>query len=249
MWMVARFSPFEWELSSPSKIREMYDGDCECENPNNFKTEHHCCEMITTTDQKVITTKRHQTIETICGHHNRCNNNKNFNHFKYSSSTFTLAICNDENCLEKHNAEDYFNNHMYRNSYYMKNFHDNPLLLAGHDNETCDEIENDVEMMSDELNLERSVTITPRSRDILLDEEPCPNVFYEEDDAAMTTDDDSLSSNEIELTTFHNDFSLYNSFWYMIGTLMQGSDLHPKVSFHIFYVKFFVCDMLVHSLQ
>lgn len=221
MWMVARFSPFEWELSSPNKVRELYVTDCECARPE-FQS-HNCCAHNTTTDQNVITRTKRQTIETICAH-------KNFNHFnqqqQYSSSALTLAICNDENCLNKHNAEDYFNSHLYRNSYYMKNFHDN--------NETSDEIALENDDFSDELNLEHSgttTTITPRSRDILLDDEPI-DVFYEDNEDACT-DDDSISSNEIELTTFHNDFTFYNSFWYMIGTLMQGSDLHPKVSFHI----------------
>lgn len=242
MWMVARFSPFEWELSSPNKIRELYVTDCECTSGGGINHQlaslghlhsHDCC--TDNTDQNVITTKR-QTIETICAH-------KNINHFKYSSSTLTLAICNDENCLNKHNAEDYFNSYMYRNSYYMKNFHDNS---THHDNETSGEdgdeiaLENDNlsnAMFSDESILEHSVTITPRSRDILLDEPV--TTFYEDNDDALT--DDSISSNEIELTTFHNDFTFYNSFWYMIGTLMQGSDLHPKVSF--FYKNFFVVDL------
>lgn len=38
--------------------------------------------------------------------------------------------------------------------------------------------------------------------------------------------------NETELLSSTNDFTLSNSFWFMIGTLMGGSDLNPKVIHH-----------------
>lgn len=219
MWMVARFSPFEWELSSPNKIQELYVTDCECNSGGASSHLHRCTSVEDDKDQHVITAKR-QTIETICAHNN-------FNHFQYSTSTLTLAMCNDETCLHKQHAEDYFNSHMYRNSYYMKNFHDNSMTT--HETDEIAFEHDDDGMFCDELNLEHSATITPRSRDILLADE------HEHGLTDALTDDDSISSNEIELTTFHNDFTFYNSFWYMIGTLMQGSDLHPKVSFHFYY--------------
>lgn len=200
MWMVARFSPFEWELSSPSKVQELTD--CECNAQKVRYDDHECC---ADDDHQIITSK---AIEKICVH----GSNKNFNQFE-----FNVALCNDDNCLHnKFNAEtDYFNSHMYRNSYYMKNFHD-----EGHGGDLDDLMS--MGMLSDE---QHSMTITPRSRDIL----------FEGEAAAAADDDMSISSNEIELTTFHNDFTFNNSFWYMIGTLMQGSDLHPKVSFHYFF--------------
>lgn len=46
------------------------------------------------------------------------------------------------------------------------------------------------------------------------------------------------SHNETELLCSKNDFTLSNSFWFMIGTLMQqGSDLNPKVKEFPLFVK------------
>lgn len=47
------------------------------------------------------------------------------------------------------------------------------------------------------------------------------------------TTNDLANENEIELTLFQNDFTLINSFWYTIGTLMAGTDLNPKVFMHV----------------
>uniref|UniRef100_A0A336LKS7 CSON010117 protein n=1 Tax=Culicoides sonorensis TaxID=179676 RepID=A0A336LKS7_CULSO len=223
MWMVARFSPFEWELSSPNKIRELYVTDCGCldtTHDNALIVDPNECSF----DTKELSEFQDRS-ETTCGHN-------------YNNSTFTLAICNDENCVSKHNAEEYFNSHMYRNSYYMKNFRDGNMeddddeLITMEEN---DDLSNTI--ISEELNnMQHSVTTTmplappSRSHDILLDEVHRHISCYDHHDDVDAMTDDSISSNEIELTTFHNDFTLYNSFWYMIGTLMQGSDLHPKAT-------------------
>lgn len=45
-------------------------------------------------------------------------------------------------------------------------------------------------------------------------------------------DDGHTGGHETELLSIENDFTLTNSFWFAIGTLMQqGSDLNPKVVF------------------
>jgi hypothetical protein len=43
---------------------------------------------------------------------------------------------------------------------------------------------------------------------------------------------DDHAGHNIELISYENNFNLYNSFWWAMGTLIQTtSDLHPKVSF------------------
>lgn len=64
------------------------------------------------------------------------------------------------------------------------------------------------------------------------------------------TTDDFANEDEIELTLFHNDFTLINSFWYTIGTLMASTDLNPKVFMHVYYffseawqILFYFCSI------
>jgi hypothetical protein len=48
--------------------------------------------------------------------------------------------------------------------------------------------------------------------------------------------------NATELICLKNDFTLKNSFWFTLGTLLQqGSDLNPKVKDDLKYVLFLIC--------
>lgn len=65
------------------------------------------------------------------------------------------------------------------------------------------------------------------------------------DDIIVDKDDEYLGCNEthddIHLNCYINEFTLFNSFWFTIGTLMQqGSDLNPKVVF-IHIISMYKC--------
>lgn len=175
MWIVARFSPFEWEIATSTKVkrisrrvREYYVDDCYCSHDNgiNELSRSQCCEED--------------------------------------------VAAAEENCNQRL-ANEYFNN--YRSSY-VRDF------------QSSESYEDDD--LSDEL-IERAEPAAALE-DVYHDDCCGSNEHLNQLSGII---DECTNESEIELTTFHNDFTLINSFWYTIGTLMAGSDLHPKVFMHI----------------
>lgn len=179
MWIVARFSPFEWEIATSTKVkrvsrrvREYFVDDCECDH--DTAAERQCCED--------------DIIEEF-----------------------------DQNC--DHCASEYFHNY---HSSYAADFHscteaDDDCATDGDDERSIDEA-----LLSCRQELQ---PLTKSNNEI-------NQIDY--DDGHFF--DECTNESEIELTTFHNNFTLINSFWYTIGTLMAGSDLHPKVFMHEIFI-------------
>ena len=66
-----------------------------------------------------------------------------------------------------------------------------------------------------------------------------PNSF-----STYALDDEHDEMGDIELISYENNFNLYNSFWWAMGTLIQTtSDLYPKVFFLHFFLETFLCDV------
>lgn len=292
MWIVARFSPFEWNAISATKyhrvarrVRELYEDNCVCEDVDI--THGLCCEVEELLEQQ----HHHQMIGT--GHV--------FSQFRYS----TCTGCSDENC-----GRNYFNNDAYQSHLYVHQFQvevtatdedsncepppppsplppdndatsttvvaveavDNSFLmrcedLPAIDSQTTDSVasESPANMNFNDVDFERPMQQQdqykqqqqqqqqeqysdeddmkslppPPPEDLLLETRHYVSsgsavVDNQSINFDLTTDDFAANEDEIELTLFHNDFTLINSFWYTIGTLMAGSDLNPKVFMHVF---------------
>lgn len=82
------------------------------------------------------------------------------------------------------------------------------------------------------------------------------NHFHFSDYIGDVDDDDSDGFhdldylNETELICIENDFTLRNSFWFTIGSLLQqGSDLSPKVIYFYFLFFLFVFNKTGSALE
>lgn len=213
MWIVARFSPFEWEIATNTKVkrvsrrvREYYVDDCNCDDDNHD-----------------IHEQQHQPHN-----NNQC------------CTTSNIVVEDLVHSCEQRYANEYFNN--YRSSY-VRDFHSS---------ESFEEDEDETSVHDGLIEHHHHQQQQHQQRHPL-DDNDCSNEGLNHLSGFI---DECTNESEIELTTFHNDFTLINSFWYTIGTLMAGSDLHPKVFMHENFQSFpsprytySVAAILLYTLQ
>lgn len=116
-----------------------------------------------------------------------------------------------------------------------------------HDDDDDDHVDNDddVDGHFDE-NQEKDVCRTaPPPPDVVCVQPMCHSNHPEEDDGVEWDEEYEehhrcADADTAELLCIENDFTLVNSFWFAIGTLMQqGSDLNPKVCYILLRLFFF----------
>lgn len=279
LWVVARFSPFEWEITKPPtcdndlvdectrRPRRTQMQRCDCmhadgianetkqSNVNN-NSESRCnrtanvnrskCRSNSCSDSETSTCNDVNSVEGIrLLTYDECDNELNTQSDMESDDDDDDSdlILFERNNYEASHGDDANNKHDYKcikthcastqhNTRYHQHRHDSHVLTrastptptAATTTATADE--SDTTVCAEEF-----CEFHGNCREIGIDEwHSCDYV-----------DCDGLQ--ETQLLSSQNDFTLKNSFWFTIGTLMQTSDLNPKV----FPFNSISCNFLIYD--
>lgn len=140
-----------------------------------------------------------------------------------------------------HHHHSHSHNHSHSHSYCHNNRDDDIPNFNGNLNENInyyDEIDVDVDVNIDNNKNDKN----DNQKRLVYDKEEvqllsCNHMINDNTDDNIYNDlnqhnhnNDDEDENYIEILSIENDFTLKNSFWFIIGTLLQqGSDLNPKV--------------------
>lgn len=219
LWIVARFSPIEWKITKPppcdshngEKIHRNRNerGDCKCDNFNDGNGDGNG-------DGKALAADAHNSV------------NDNLTYF-YSTGESFNGINGDAGDAGDAGDEEA------------------QLLSAPRDDDNSNNYSSDEEVIIGERDIngfrifnnsneirngDRKSSDGARSECLVGDfcgyHDRCDDVAPDEVHNCDFIDCDGLE--ETQLLSSENEFTLKNSFWFTIGTLMQqGSDLNPKV--------------------
>lgn len=231
MWIIARFSPLEWYLMKQPSLDESLCRD------HHFKVSSTASRPVAETPTTFVL--KNQTCH---GHDNRCP------HLSVPVLSMANGTQEDFSNSEKFQGSDEsdFNKHRQLsprqeqqmvdikccNEFQSYN-EDCPCL--GQESYSCRKpvlrsppIEDDSEVPQDDpLDLLKNTPAFGASGEPMVRNKYLHNFLGQQQPQESVL---QHSHNETELLSSTNDFTLSNSFWFMIGTLMQqGSDLNPKV--------------------
>lgn len=233
LWVVARFSPIEWELTKPPacdndlvndgmRRRRKQIAKCDCNDADDNEsntTEQHVNNNNASACSRISCSSSSRSSSTWNGTENDDQSAEEMRLLKYDDETASgtdddiilFERSGGGRSLTNGNAA---NNNKYDAKCMMTHCHGTKvdkrpshraIALANHDSD------------DDDACTEEFCEFHGNCREIGIDE--LHNCDY--------VDCDGLQ--ETQLLCSQNDFTLKNSFWFTIGTLMQTSDLNPKV--------------------
>lgn len=208
MWFVARVSPFEWELSTVCNQHcESCDSCSHVDEISDCKCEHSEKQFECHTDFDM---HDHSCDHEHSHHLAAVVDKKEQNNFDIKDS-FDRYFKNINNIEEINNILmdlEHRQHYLEQQRQLKRNNMLNHKKLLNEYDEDLDDME-DVDENND-----------------LLGNEMDENNF----DDFIEQDVDDPDSRDFELISYENEFTLKNCFWWAIGTLIQTSDLNPKVS-------------------
>ncbi|XP_055858131.1 glutamate receptor ionotropic, kainate 2 isoform X2 [Episyrphus balteatus] len=215
IWIVARFSPFEWQPAKP---------------PCSMACEHMLSRIRQAARERAREQQEHQA------HHAT----KGFKTLKSSviplvSSSTKTAISKDSTTKPKSTITTQIHQHHEEaiNNQENNEFSDTESKTIYDDNSENEEVVDEPDEMQPENDEHRHTSYEHNNDDDDSDDENREEFHMNnaEDPNEMWELCDHEHTDETELVSIRNEFTLKNSFWFAIGTLMQqGSDLYPRAT-------------------